>query len=44
MTLKFLKKKIDQLNKLINSLELDLLKDADKIYVNRLHFFKKIIQ
>ena len=35
-------KEIDQLNKLINSLELDLLKDADKIYVNRLHFSKKL--
>lgn len=35
-------KEIDQLNKLINNLELDLLKDADKIYENRLHFSKKL--
>ena len=35
-------KEIDQLNKLINNLELDLLKDAEKIYVNRLHFSKKL--
>ena len=35
-------KEIDQLNKLINDLELDLLKDADKIYENRLHFSKKL--
>ena len=35
-------KEIDQLNKLINNLESDLLKDADKIYENRLHFSKKL--
>ena len=33
---------IDQLKKLINDLELDLLKDADKIYFNRSHSSKKL--
>lgn len=35
-------KEIDQLKELINDLELDLLKDADKIYFNRLHSSKKL--
>lgn len=33
---------IDQLKKIINDLELDLLEDADKIYFNRLHSSKKL--
>ena len=35
-------KEIDQLNKLINNLEFDLFRDADKIHINRLQFSKKL--